>query len=246
MQIRSIVRLMALILAAPSVAAPSLLDVSPTMERTATATIEGRAVAGPRTDTACGRFIEAVIKMARPPSVWDPVGVRSHFLAVAAGWYRKAYNLRAERNNQNPDKPFKHSYATDGFKPSLVGSNQFADVYLHLNGHGVSWMLATSGIPGVAQTGRNKSEENLAIDHKQLAEEQAKVAALRAAGDEAGAAKAAERAAECEAEIRGDHAGRHLGFVVKQRVRNEITEDQMRAELLNLLHDGYGDQVAAR
>lgn len=170
MQIRSIVSLMALILAAPSVAAPSLLDVSPTMERTATATIEGRAVAGPRTDTACGRFIEAVIAMAKPPSVWDPVGVRSHFLAVAAGWYRKAYNLRAERNNQNPDRPFKHSYATDGFKPSLVGSNQFADVYLHLNGHGVSWMLATSGIPGVARTGRSKSEENLAIDLAQLAE----------------------------------------------------------------------------
>lgn len=120
-------------------------------------------------------------------------------------------------NAKNQFSRNSKSFAVDGFRPELVSNGQGGDVYKHILGHAGATMIGNAKLYGWGggRTGFEISEAEEAIDRRQLDDP--------------------NHRREAETELRDNAAGRQVGDLMRQRILGDISRDDLKKGLMNIL-----------
>jgi hypothetical protein len=116
------------------------------------------------------------------------------------------------------------SLTIDGFKDDLIRDGQGGDVYKHIYAHAGAILIGTSGakLPIFGKPGYQYSDENLALDIDQRDHPEK---------------YPGHSAAEAATEVRDDYAARDIGALMGQRMHGNISRDDLRQQVFNILSD---------
>lgn len=157
----------------------------------------------PRVVNDCTRMVEDLVVSSRP-------GVDATWAFEAN--LGRAFALRAKND-------FRGNPPTRGFKPQLTAGGQEGGVYKHVYGHIGALLIGDNAIYyAFGQTGFERQAEEFALDIDQRDHPE------RHPG---------HSSEEAAAEVLDDLAAMRAATAIRQRIRGQITGEQLRGKLLN-------------